>query len=781
MGFVGVVNVPEELKQLPQWAVAAGDGKGSLKAPYTINEKGVLEAVSVHANLLPFNLACQAAAHFENTNGIGFVLKETDAYTCIDLDYKEGTTTIAQLERYNKIIETFDSYTEISVSGKGAHIWVKGSIGQGCRRDGIEVYSQERFIICTGNVLLDKPIQNRQELLDVLVSEIRNAENKTAQFQLKEVPPTHEDHEIISMAILANNSDKFNALCAGDWQGLGYPSQSEADLSLMSMLAFYSNSNEQCRRLFRMSALGKREKANKNNRYLDYCLRIIRSRQALEMQAEDYAKSVAKKIAQQCKEEVENSFISNDDKIAPVSAQQPHAISMAEPVAIPKGDEGSIPWPPGMLGEIASFIYYSSPRPVKEVSIVAALGFLAGLCGKSFCIPQSGLNLYVILVGRSGVGKEAMHGGPSLLLQKLREIVPTVQKFVDFADFASGPALVKACAANPSFVNIAGEFGKKLRRMAREDHDGPMSNLRTVMTNLYQKSGPASVVGGIAYSNKGENVASVSGVAYSMIGETTPGTLYESLTESMLEDGFLSRFTIVEYNGDRAPRNRMPQFEIHPSLLERLCALVVYSETLLARYTTQSVTCSPEAEAILDAFDLECDSEINSTFEEGWRQMWNRAHLKTWRIAALLAAADNHLAPVVQLEHVEWAMAVVRADIKTMARRIEGGDVGVTDGAREKKVLAIVGDYLRKPIPVSYNVPEKMVEDGVIPRRFIQLRVSRLPQFTGHKLGAIGALDLTIRSLIDSGYLAEVDRNKIPVEYGTIGKCYRITAMPQSV
>ncbi|MDE2317292.1 MAG: hypothetical protein KGK06_12870, partial [Xanthomonadaceae bacterium] len=71
----------------------------------------------------------------------------------MDLDVKDETPPEV-LARFQKIIETFDSYTERSTSGRGYHIWLKGDIGAGRRRDGVEVYSQERFIVCTGNVHL---------------------------------------------------------------------------------------------------------------------------------------------------------------------------------------------------------------------------------------------------------------------------------------------------------------------------------------------------------------------------------------------------------------------------------------------------------------------------------------------------------------------------------------------------------------------------------------------------------------------------------------------------
>ncbi|HBO3293637.1 TPA: hypothetical protein L4S14_005976, partial [Pseudomonas aeruginosa] len=181
----------------------------------------------------------------------------------------------------------------------------------------------------------------------------------------------------------------------------------------------------------------------------------------------------------------------------------------------------ALAWPPGNAGLIAQVIYNSSLRPVKEVSITATLGLLAGVCGRAWTLPKSGLNLYVVLIARSAIGKEAMHDGISMFIRGASKYFPQVSEFFDFNEYASGPALVKALAASPCFcfTNVSSEFGRKLKKMKNGKDDASQS-LRTQMTNLYHKSGRTSIAGGISYSNTQNNVSSTVAIAYSMIGES---------------------------------------------------------------------------------------------------------------------------------------------------------------------------------------------------------------------------------------------------------------------
>jgi hypothetical protein len=732
--------------------------------------------------------------------GIGYICQADDPFTCIDLDYKDADshpgkpelwTTQEQVERGWEIIRQFETYTEYSRSGgldkPRFHLWVGGKIGQGARRENVEIYSQQRFIICTGNIVVDSPITNGQELLDKLLDQIRSSQG-TNRIVLVDQEEAADDREIVDRAMYADNGEKFNELCRGDWESLGYPSQSEADLALMSMFTFYSQSNEQCRRLFRMSKLGKRHKAMKDNRYLDLTLSLIRGRQLREAKVSDITRQSALAMVAQIQNAVAPLQAANGAARTTVPAAPNSPLVPPIPAApAPEFngyeshggilyDEPGLEWPPGFAGELARFIYHSSPRPVREVSITATLGVLAGVCGRAYTVPQSGLNMYIILVARSAIGKEAMHSGVSLLLKTaLSANLPTASSFIDFNDYVSGQALAKRCAEVQSFVNVAGEWGRKLKRLADDQgKDAAMTSLRTVMTNLYQKSGPMSIVGGLSYSNKDNNVSSVSGVAFSMIGETTPDQFYESLNETMMADGFLSRFTIIEYSGDRPPTNHKQVLEMADPVKEHFCRLVHQALHMNGTGQHHQVSRTDEAGAKLVEFDAECDRQIRSTKDESWRQMWNRAHLKVLRISALLAVADNELAPTVNLQHVDWALTVVRADIAMMTKRMTSGDVGQDDTSRERKLLDITRSYFEKAIPDSYGIPQTMHKEGIIPRKYLQLRTQQLTSFRTFRNGAIAALDASLRSLCDSGYFVEMPKDKIIEAYSFHGKCYRV-------
>jgi len=105
-----------------------------------------------------FQLCCSVK---ERVSGLGIVLLASCGYTCIDLDETDDPEEQA---RHQRIIEAFDSYTELSQSGKGYHIWIRAVVPSGRRRAKVEMYSDGRYMATTGQVIRNVPIKEQQEL-----------------------------------------------------------------------------------------------------------------------------------------------------------------------------------------------------------------------------------------------------------------------------------------------------------------------------------------------------------------------------------------------------------------------------------------------------------------------------------------------------------------------------------------------------------------------------------------------------------------------------------------
>jgi len=263
--------LPAELRALPQWCVTPGTATD--KAPRTVD--GRHASTTDPSTWADFDTACRAAS--ERGWRVGFVFTANDPFTCIDLDVvNEQTqrakgeavdpsrwTTAETIERYISGVERLNSYTERSRSGFGLHVIVKGNIGRGRRRDGVEVYSQERFLICTGDVYRPLPVEDRQELLDGLVAAMTSP--------APEVPlwgDPYPDFAVAGQA--AEDGGELGRLFRGDWQGR-YQSQSEADLALVKLILPLTETPRECWETFRLSKLGERDKAKRS----DYAKRTM--------------------------------------------------------------------------------------------------------------------------------------------------------------------------------------------------------------------------------------------------------------------------------------------------------------------------------------------------------------------------------------------------------------------------------------------------------------------------------------------------------------------------
>jgi len=219
-----------------------------------------------------------AACRKHGYDGIGFVFTKDDPFCGIDLDGCRDPET-GEIEPWaQEIIQDISSYTEISPSGTGLHILVRGELPDGRNRKGkIEMYHRGRYFTVTGRHLEDTPrtIEPRQEQLLALRRRALG-EPPSADGQKTPHPQTDtelSDQEIIEKATEAENGEKFRRLWNGDKSD--YASGSEADQALCSLLAFWTGPEpERIDALFRQTGLYRKkwDRADYRNRTISKSL-----------------------------------------------------------------------------------------------------------------------------------------------------------------------------------------------------------------------------------------------------------------------------------------------------------------------------------------------------------------------------------------------------------------------------------------------------------------------------------------------------------------------------
>lgn len=440
--------------------------------------------------------------------------------------------------------------------------------------------------------------------------------------------------------------------------------------------------------------------------------------------------------------------------------------------------EGPMSMPPGLIGEIAKFIYSASYKPVPEMSIVGAIGMLAGIAGKAYNVSGTGLNVYLLLLARTGRGKEEIAKGVGKLFHELQKICPTSQDFQGPGDLASGQGLLRYLSTHNScsFISIFGEFGIKLKSICRSGANQADVMTQRVLLDLFNKSGPSDALYPTVYSDSEKNTGTIKSPAVSIIGESTPEWFYDNVDDSMIRSGLLPRFCVVEYLGFRPASNHTAKnVTVPPELTERLATLVSVVQGFLQGNQRCVVQFSEEAHKASVDFDTYCDNEINTGDPDSMSvELWNRAHLKTLRLAGLLAVGKNPYAPTVDMECWEWAKKFVIDGIHNLKKRFDGGSIGNnTEAGQHTELEKLLKGYLTNR-PHCSSVTDEVYSRGVIPHTYLLSKLRKKKVFETDRAGASNAIARTIRNFEDAGDLARIPPMQSSHLFQSNGKFYVI-------
>lgn len=267
-------NIPDELKQLNNWCVWKFENRNGKRTKIPFNAATGEFAKSNDKSTWS---SYETAVNAEGVDGIGFFFEPP--YLGIDIDdidddlhrFKQGDKLDNIVSEFN---EAFKSYTEVSPSGNGLHIIVKGKIPGSRRRKGnIEMYDSGRFFTMTG-----KNIGKYKDVTEVSEQVFKTIYNKYLPDNTIKYPTTNNYQEnihnlseidVINEIYNSKQAKLFDDLMKGNYEPY-YTSHSEADMALANILAFWcAKDYSQMDSIFRQSNLyrDKWDEKRKNSTY----------------------------------------------------------------------------------------------------------------------------------------------------------------------------------------------------------------------------------------------------------------------------------------------------------------------------------------------------------------------------------------------------------------------------------------------------------------------------------------------------------------------------------
>jgi putative DNA primase/helicase len=246
-------RIPAELRAIARWLVwrvELREGKRT-KVPYAVH--GGPASTTDSRTWATFEEAVSRLKQGD-VAGVGFVFADADPFVGVDLDGALAGDEAAPWAA--AIVAELDSYTELSPSGRGLHVIVRGELRAGGNRRGpVEMYDRGRYFTVTGRVYAGRgTIRNRQAELDAVHARWV-ARPVAAVIPLRGAAALAlDDDELLGRATRAKNGALFERLWRGSPEG--YSSRSEADLALVSLLVFWTGGDEtRVDRLVRASGL----------------------------------------------------------------------------------------------------------------------------------------------------------------------------------------------------------------------------------------------------------------------------------------------------------------------------------------------------------------------------------------------------------------------------------------------------------------------------------------------------------------------------------------------
>ena len=676
-------SVFKTLTNWVRWKLESVGGKET-KIPYQANGKKA--SSTAPATWTDYRMAV-ADQRIDRTEGVGFVLTKEVGIVGFDLDGCLNSATGEIAPWAKRMMNVLDSYTEITPSGMGLRIFVRGvkpdgkhkfqlalSSGFGDKVQ-IEVYDHARYYTMTGNRLGDATEVAERDITEAykLCHDIQQeSPADKAQFgaaSLDESPSVgiKTSGSIITtkLALLMRGeivSRSPFVVQNASGNSIEYPSQSEADLALATLLAMkHGDDPGKIDEEFRGSSLY-REKWERDDYRTGTIRRAIASASATETSLPSRAQVVSAPTPAPV---IFPEYAMTPDEIEAELDKEYPRIPLATPPG-PTWDDGILYGPAGDLTRAMAQYNEGHPAGI-YLNLLISLGNAFGRSA-SFRVNQTKhyTNEFLANVGQSSYGRK---GSARAAVNEFMKLVdPEWTRNCVLSGFGSGEAIISAIRDDfeqtvtvkdkkggpPKFekITVPGVADKRL--CIRE------SELASIFTMASRTESLAGAIirngwDGSSLSNnvKGQSKQGISNSArceephVSITGDISKEELKSSLPQGSENNGFGNRFLYCYVHRTQKCPNGGPSLDFAPWLLH-------FHEVIKPAKKVGVVPLSKSAEKVWARMYLSFDESGHR--DDLTAKMTSRGPAHVRRLATILALID--LSDTVDTKHIHAARTI---------------------------------------------------------------------------------------------------------------------------
>lgn len=338
----------------------------------------------------------------------------------------------------------------------------------------------------------------------------------------------------------------------------------------------------------------------------------------------------------------------------------------------------NIPQPhKGVLTDV--YDYYNTTSGNKQLgfALQSAIAFGSIILGREFKTSlENYASLFLLNIGKSGTGKE--HA--KTVIEKLLDETGN-GSLISGDGYSSSGAVFSQLLIKPKHITVIDEFGRHLESAA--NIKGGDHHKRDANTKLMEAIGRChNVMRPQAYSTmtlkKSDAEAIQNRVIYNpaitLVGMSTPSTLYKTLGTGAIKDGFINRFIISISDAERSIRVHKPVIDVPQSIIDwvaKVQSRVKFEHLSSEEAQPVVIQFTQEAIAAQEDFQWYCVGVANDLETYGMEEISGRSNEMAMRLSLIAALSRDPMAEFIEKEDIEWAIAYVKYNLDKTINKLK--------------------------------------------------------------------------------------------------------------